>query len=201
MTQKPNNSSDQELARLARAGSLDAFEELVFRYEKRLYGFLRHKTQNFSDAEDLVQLVFIKAYRNIGRYNGRYAFSTWLLCIARREAASHYRSNYRRHQELDEDTQIEESNPALLMANREQGELLWELAGKQLSDSQFNALWMVYHEGLSVKESAKVMKRTVSSVKVLLHRGRRNLLRIYRESPESWIEERMSMEDEQCFVS
>jgi len=201
MTQKWNKSSDQELARLARAGSMGAFEELVFRYEKRLYGFLCHKTNNFSDAEDLVQQVFIKAYRNIGRYSERYAFLTWLLCIARREAASHYRSRCGRLRELDEDARIEESNPAMLMEEREQGELLWELAGKGLPDGQFNALWMVYHEELSVKESAKAMNRTVSSVKVLLHRGRRNLLKIYGESSESPIEKSVGEEGERCFVS
>jgi hypothetical protein len=63
--------ADEELAARAAAGSRSAFEELVTRYGVRLLHFLRSRAGPSEDVEDLVQETFLKAYRNIGRYDPR----------------------------------------------------------------------------------------------------------------------------------
>lgn len=201
MAQPIQDASDQELARQSRAGSLVAFEQLVLRYEKRVYSFLCLKMPNSPDAEDLLQQIFIKAYRNIGRYNERYAFYTWLLGIARREIAGFYRSWRGQAVEYQNDMQVDERDPSHTLDRREQGELIWDLAKRHLTDDQFTALLLVYREELSVKEAAKVMKRTVSSVKVLLHRGRKRLVEHYHQSGVAAQTNDVQMEESQCFVS
>lgn len=201
MAQPQQGLSDQELARESRAGSLVAFEELVLRYEKRLYAFLCLKAPNPSDAEDLLQRIFIKAYRNIGRYNGKYAFYTWLLGIGRREVAGFYRSWRGQPMEYRNDMQIDERDPSNTMDGREQGDLVWELAKRNLTDDQYTALLLVYREELSVKEVAKIMKRTVSSVKVLLFRGRKKLMKHCRLGNEAPATSEVQMEDNPCSVS
>ena len=171
------------------------------RYEKRVYSFLYRKTPDSSDAEDLLQSIFIKAYRNISRYNGKYAFYTWLLGIARREVAGFYRSWRGQPVEYRSDMQVDERDPSNLLAGREQGELIWGIAKQNLTDDQFTALLLVYREELSVKEAACVMKRTVSSVKVLLHRGREKLMEHCRLTDEVPQTQGAPMEGNSCFVS
>jgi RNA polymerase sigma-70 factor (ECF subfamily) len=83
--------SDEELACKTQAGSHAAFEELVFRYEARVFGFLQSRTGRIHDAQDLTQKVFVRAFRKIGRYNPRFRFASWLFTIARRESIGHYR--------------------------------------------------------------------------------------------------------------
>jgi RNA polymerase sigma-70 factor (ECF subfamily) len=201
VTQPLQDMSDKELARQSRAGSLIAFEELVLRYEKRVYSFLCVRMPDPSDAEDLLQQVFIKAYRNIGRYNAKYAFYTWLLGIARREVAGFYRSWRGPPMEYENDMQMDMCDPSNLLDGREQGELIWNAAKQVLSDDQFTALLLVYREALSVKETAKVMKRAVSSIKVLLHRGRKRLMEQGRLEYNVPITNGVHAEESSCFVS
>lgn len=74
--------SDQSLVTLAAAGSRDAFDELVVRYRRPVYNLVRALTGGDSEAEDLVQDVFIRAYRAIGGFRGDSAFRSWLYRIA-----------------------------------------------------------------------------------------------------------------------
>jgi RNA polymerase sigma-70 factor (ECF subfamily) len=74
--------SDQSLVNQAAAGSRDAFDELVVRYRRRVYNLVRALTGGDSEAEDLVQDVFIRAYRAIGGFRGDSAFRSWLYRIA-----------------------------------------------------------------------------------------------------------------------
>jgi RNA polymerase sigma-70 factor (ECF subfamily) len=74
--------SDQSLVNQAAAGSRDAFDELVVRYRRRVYNLVRALTGGDSEAEDLVQDVFIRAYRAIGSFRGDSAFRSWLYRIA-----------------------------------------------------------------------------------------------------------------------
>jgi len=84
--------SDKELVSKVVAGSQASFEELVYRYSPRLFHFLRHKVSTDEDIKDLIQETFLKAFRNIDRYNPDFKFSTWLYTIAVRLAISDYRS-------------------------------------------------------------------------------------------------------------
>jgi RNA polymerase sigma-70 factor (ECF subfamily) len=74
--------SDQSLVDQAAAGSREAFDELVGRYRGRVYNLVRALTGGDNEAEDLVQDVFIRAYRAIGRFRGDSAFRSWLYRIA-----------------------------------------------------------------------------------------------------------------------
>jgi len=66
----------------AAAGCRESFDELVRRYRRRVYNLVRALTAGDSDAEDLVQDIFVRAYRAIGRFRGDSAFRSWLYRIA-----------------------------------------------------------------------------------------------------------------------
>jgi RNA polymerase sigma-70 factor, ECF subfamily len=81
--------SDQSLVQQSASGRREAFDELVVRYRRRVYNLVRALTGGDSDAEDLVQDVFIRAYRAIGSFRGDSAFRSWLYRIAINVAHTH----------------------------------------------------------------------------------------------------------------
>lgn len=165
--------SDEELAASARAGSRRSFEKLVCRYSQRIFLFLRAKIPTDQDTEDLVQETFLKAYRNIDRFDHNYRFSTWLYTTAARLAISYWRK--KQMSELTGESACPMPGPQETMIQRERFENLWD-AARALHKSQFQALWLRYAEDMPIKEVARVMKRTQIHVRVLLHRARLNLV-------------------------
>ena len=73
---------DAELVKQVQDGKVDAFEELVRRHSGRVFGTVAGIVGNLDDARDATQDVFLKAFENIARFEGRAKFSTWLISIA-----------------------------------------------------------------------------------------------------------------------
>ena len=166
--------TDEALACQAQAGSLSCFEELVHRYEARIYRFVANGCRDDSDAQELTQETFVSAYLNLHKFDVRRSFATWLFTIARRKGIDHHRANRPVNQTRTAEL-IEEENPSTLLARREAGEDLWHLARGTLPEAQFQALWLKYAEDMSVRDIARVLRRTPTHVKVLLFRGRTRL--------------------------
>lgn len=167
--------SDEELARKARAGSLSDFEELVHRYQRRIFRFVANSFANQADAQEVTQEVFVTAYVNLGRFNPEKSFATWLFTIARRKCVDRHRAARPTENEIPE--LLDLNDPASLLANREEGEQLWGTARRALPELQFQALWLRYAEEMSVETIARVLGRTKIHVKVLLFRARTRLAR------------------------
>jgi RNA polymerase sigma-70 factor, ECF subfamily len=169
---------DSELARQVRAGSSNAFEELLRRYEDRIFNFIRKSLASREDVEDLTQTIFIKAYRNIKRYNPAMKFETWIFCIARRELISHFRRRGGRIQtQLDFELADQAPNPSGVLAESDRAAVLWNLAAAKLNRKQYDALWLHYREEMSIKEAARVLETSAAAVKVRLHRARNILMK------------------------
>lgn len=91
---------DADLVRATVEGNEDAFRALCGRYGPVLSAYLAGRTPSRADAEDLLQEVYLKAYRGLPRLNRHQAFGPWMLKIARRELAGFHRSR-RRTEALD----------------------------------------------------------------------------------------------------
>jgi RNA polymerase sigma-70 factor (ECF subfamily) len=168
--------SDEELARQTQAGSLAAFEELVYRYEGRIYGFVANSCRNPVDAREVAQDTFVRAFQAIAQFDCARGFGPWLFAIARRKCIDQHRAAPRAAEEPMPETQ-DDNDPAELMARREDGQSLWGLARRRLPEAQFQALWLRYAEDMSVAGVAQVLRKTQTHVKVLLFRARRVLSR------------------------
>lgn len=166
------NLSDEELVARAQTGSRRCFDQLVHRYSHRLFYFLRPKIPNDEDTEDLVQETFLKAFRNINRFDLNYRFSTWLYTTAARLAISFYRKKSTIENPLL--FTASSPDPQEQMIREEDARNLWNIA-QTLQANQFQALWLRYTEELSLKEIAAVMKKNQVHIRVLLHRARLNL--------------------------
>src|SRR5437762_13837629 len=129
-------TSELALVLAAKKGDLEAFSELVKRYDRNVFRIAQHITHNEEDAQDVVQDAFLKAYQNLDQFQGNSKFYTWLVRIAVNEALMKLR---RRRSDktvsLDENLETEEGtmqrevadwgpNPEQLYGQSELGELL-----------------------------------------------------------------------------
>lgn len=168
------NVSAEELALRCQDGCLESFEKLVDQFEARIVNFLVKMVNSRHDAEDLAQDTFVKAYKNIHRFDPKYKFTTWLFTIAKRTAMNHYRAA-KPTVELTPEKEIDERDPSVALEEKDQAEGLWEKAKRLLKPNQYDALWLRYGEGFSIGETAKVMRTNELRVRVLLHRARNRM--------------------------
>ena len=166
--------SDEELARRSQAGSLVAFEELVFRYESRIYRFVANSCGNETDVREVTQDTFVRAFQAIAQFDSQRGFAPWLFTIARRKCIDRHRAARPAADELLPDLP-DHDDPAELMARQEERQNLWQLAGRLLPEAQFQAIWLRYAEDMNLAEIAQVLRKTQTHVKVLLFRARQTL--------------------------
>lgn len=171
MSNDLDTRSDADLAQSAQSGSMVSFEQLVYRYEGKLFGFLVRCCGNEADAADLTQEILVTAYTKLARYNPEQSFATWIFTIGRRKLIDHFRSRRMDRAEASPE-QVNDETPAVLLARREDQESLWQLARSVLTEVQFQAVWLKYAEELSVAQIALVLRRTPTHVKVILFRAR-----------------------------
>src|SRR4029077_1262875 len=98
---------DLPLINASRNGDVSAFEELVKRYDRKLYRIAQSITHSNEDAEEAVQSAFFKAYQNLNRFQGNAKFSTWLIRIVMNESFMRLRKlRSNREQSLNNDAGI-----------------------------------------------------------------------------------------------
>ncbi len=167
-------SGELQLIDAAKAGSVEAFTDLVRAYRERLLRFLVTRCASVADAEDALQDTLIAAYRYLHSYDPRWRFSTWLYRIAIRNAGK-LRSPELVEVNEGRDLRDEESDPLAHCIAASESENLWVAARRLLSDDVFTAMWLRYAEDMSVNDISKTLDRSVSWTKVNLMRGRRSL--------------------------
>jgi RNA polymerase sigma-70 factor, ECF subfamily len=177
---------DMVLVHACKRGDAAAFEELVKRYDTKLFRIARHITHNQEDAQDAVQEAFLKVFRKITQFRGNSQFSTWLTRITVNESLMKLRKQ-RNNKEfsIDDDFQSEDQSLAFELAdwapNPEElyrGSELRDILRSELQELQ-PALRVVFVlrdiEGISTEETAEVLESTPVAVKARLWRARLKL--------------------------
>jgi RNA polymerase sigma-70 factor (ECF subfamily) len=169
-----------QLVRQASGGDLDAFEELVRRLQRRVYGFACHHLRDLDEANDLTQEIFVKLYRNLGRYDAARPFEPWFWKLAANTSI-----NYRRKrvpvptdQQFDRsaggaDPQLQQHDPALIDALAE------------LDPSYRLPVLLHYYADLSVEQVGQSLGLSVPAIKSRLHRARALLRNSLAEAEET----------------
>jgi RNA polymerase sigma-70 factor (ECF subfamily) len=168
------SESDEELARQTQAGSLTAFETLVTRYEQRIYAFAMQWRRNQTEAREVTQDTFVRAFQAISQLNCRLAFAPWLFAIARRKCIDSYRAQ-RPIADEPPPEQPDFNDPAEILARQEDRQDTWRLARRYLQDTQFQAIWLRYVEEMNIPDIARAMGKTQIAVRVILFRARQAL--------------------------
>jgi RNA polymerase sigma-70 factor (ECF subfamily) len=174
------------LVNAARNGDIGAFEQLVRRYDRNVFRIAQHITQNREDAEDVVQDAFLKAFQNLGQFQGQSKFYTWLVRIAVNEALMRLRRRRpERMVSLDEDVKTEEDsmprevadwspNPEQLYSQAELKDILSKTI--QGLPPGFRTVFVLRDvEALSTEETAEALNLSIPAVKSRLLRARLQL--------------------------
>ncbi len=166
---------DEKLIAMARGGNPGAFETIVDRYQGRLLGFCRQMLGSTEDAEDVLQEVFVNAYRAMLADEREINLRPWLYRIARNRCLNHLRKPSADAQEsMDMVPEVEAASTAEKVHNREEFRQIISDVNK-LPETQRSALLLREMDALSYEEIAAAMETTVPSVKSLLVRARISL--------------------------
>ena len=176
------SKSDEDLARQSQGGDFAAFEELVSRYENRIYSFIFRSCGNDADAREVTQDTFVRAFSAIAQFDPARPFASWLFAIARRKGIDCFRARIPGDGQ-DAPEEFDADDPSELLARREEAQDLWRRARRSLPDSQFQALWLRYAEDMNLAQIGRVLGKTQTHVKVLLFRARNKLSAALETAP------------------
>jgi RNA polymerase sigma-70 factor, ECF subfamily len=177
---QPKPLSDEEVVVQVLAGETAMFEIVMRRHNQRLYRVARAILRNDSEAEDVMQDAYVRAYEHLDQFAGRAKFSTWLTRIAVHEVLARQRRS-KRYEELGPTSEREGDpmdrfasltpNPEQQMSNSGLRRLL-EQAVEKLPDA-YRAVFMLRDvEDMSTTDAAYALEITEENVKVRLHRAR-----------------------------
>jgi RNA polymerase sigma-70 factor (ECF subfamily) len=171
--------SAEELAVRARDGSRGSFDELVVRYRPRLVAFLARRLADATDAEDVAQETFLRAYDHLDRYDPTRPFATWLFAIGKNVATNHAIASSRRDAR-DHGRQADGAVADGAVVDGAAATDVWRRAQAILTPGAYRVLWLRYAQGLTVREIATELDRSSVAIKVMLFRARRRLLQEVR---------------------
>lgn len=174
--------ADQELVRRVQNGDKQAFDILVLKYQHKLIQLISRYVKDPSEAMDIAQESFIKAYRALPRFRGDSAFYTWLYRIAINTAKNHLVARTRRPSENVVDVQDaeqlegagrlkEHATPEHLLLSDEIAETVAQ-AIEDLPDELRTAISLREFEGLSYEAIAQTMNCPVGTVRSRIFRAR-----------------------------
>ena len=175
-----------DLVKRARQGDLAAYDELVRRYQERIYATVYHMTANHEDANDLAQEAFIKAFQALRSFKGGSSFYTWVYRIAVNKTINFLKQRKNKAQmSLDDLDFNAEHDPDLVALisdktpRREVGlaELQEKLNAAMQKLSEPHRLVVTLHDvqGLSHEEIAKIMDCNIGTVRSRLFYARQQL--------------------------
>jgi len=176
--------SDDKLVKLVLDGETEAFEVLITRYEKQIYGLAYRLTNNKHEAQDLGQEAFIKIYQSLNKYDQERPFFSWMYKVAVNQCYSILRRKKEMETPLDSvlefmPSEKEESfSPELYVLQEENKERIRQ-ALNQLPDKYKMALILRFMEEMSYQDIAEAMEISLSAVESRIHRGKKLLHQIY----------------------
>jgi RNA polymerase sigma-70 factor (ECF subfamily) len=179
-------TDDVVLVQRAQEGDLVAFDELVRRYQERIYSTIYHMTASHEDAADLAQETFIKAFQALKTYKGDASFYTWIYRIAVNKTINFLKTRRNKTQLSLNDLDFNAENDPGLVAlvsdktpRRELGlaELQEKLNAAMMKLSSVHRLAVTLHDvqGLPHEEIARIMDCNVGTVRSRLFYARQQL--------------------------
>lgn len=172
------NEETQYITRILN-GETELFSFFLDRYGRPLYSLVVQIVGCPEDAEELVQDVFMKTFRNLSHYKKECLFSTWLYRIAYNVAISAIRKKRQEFLYIEEDTignvPDEKANDVLCPSDDEERTAKLVQAIHWLNVEEKALITLFYYEEKSIEEVAEILKLSPGNVKVKLHRTRKKI--------------------------
>src|SRR5271170_5236674 len=183
---RAETNDDLDLVHASKNGDVAAFEQLVKRYDRKLFRIAQSVTHNREDSQDAVQETFLKAYQHLAEFRGDSQFSTWLIRITLNQSLMKLRKQRAiREVSLDEDFQADgDTLPMEVVDWAPNAEELYSVSElrniliKNIEDLQpiLRTVFVLQDlEGLSTDQTAEVLNLSQSAVKSRLWRARLQL--------------------------
>lgn len=177
---------EADLVLKARKGDLEAYDELVRRYQERIYATIYHMTSNHEDANDLAQEAFIKAFQALKSFKGGSSFYTWVYRIAVNKTINFLKQRRNRTQmslnDLDFNAEHDPDLVALISDKTPRREINLQELQEKLNEglqklSEPHRLVVTLHDvqGLSHEEIAEIMECNIGTVRSRLFYARQQL--------------------------
>jgi len=177
---------EMDLVKRVRDGDLTAYDELVRRYQERIYATVYHMTSNHEDANDLAQEAFIKAFQAIKSFKGGSSFYTWVYRIAVNKTINFLKQRKNKAQmsldDLDFNAEHDPDLVALVSEKTPRREVVLKELQEKLNAamqrlSEPHRLVVTLHDvqGMSHDEVAKVMDCNIGTVRSRLFYARQQL--------------------------
>ena len=178
--------NEKEVVKRAQKGDMEACDELIQKYQERIYSTIYHMISNHEDASDLAQITFIKAIRKINNFKGQSSFFTWLYRIAVNNTINFIRTKRKRVilsiNQMDEEFDRGEELLGLVSKETPQREInRLELQGilnaAMLKLSANHRLVVTLHDvqGMPHEQIGEIMDCNTSTVRTRLHYARKQL--------------------------
>lgn len=183
------NITDEEIVNLILKGNGHIFEEIVKRYDKKIYNIAFRFTGNKQDSLDITQEILLKAYNSLKKYNSKYKFSSWILKIT-----TNYCLDIKKKKEVETIsldiavTKGEALSAEKVFIDTEDKKLIDECIRNLPHD--YKIIIELYHkQNLSYQEIADILKLPMTKVKNRLYRARiilKDKLKSLREENIIW---------------
>lgn len=186
----PAELSDEALVQLMAEEDKRALKLLYLRHHDRVRRFVMRLTRNESTADEVVNEVFLEAWRHAGEFEGRSQVATWLMSIARFKAISECRR--RSEAQLDDRTAavIEDlsDTPSISMEKRQRSDILQKCLAK-LTPIHREVINLTYYQGKKIEEVAQFTGAPVSTIKTRMHYARSRMADLLAESgiDRAWV--------------
>jgi RNA polymerase sigma-70 factor (ECF subfamily) len=187
-------TDEQLILEYRRSGDRERFAQLVYRYERELFSFLRRFLGNAEMAEDVFQAAFLQVHLKCESFEAGRRFRPWLYAIATNAAIDARRRNQRQPKvSLDsQDEQQEagrlidllqsgESSPADSAIEAEASQLVRQTL-EQLPESMQAVIHLVYYQGMKYRDAAEILQVPVGTIKSRLHSAIAKITEVWQTS-------------------
>lgn len=173
MKDERSNLTDAELVAMIKAGKIEAFGDIFFRYQTKIFSFLCGLVQNRHTAEDLAQNAFLNCYKSIAKWQATGSFKNWLYKIAYREALGYFKKQKHNLEVFTDEGEVPEvvdDRDDLLvgLANKE----TVEKALQGLPEMYRTVLLLRYYNELSYEEIAEAIELPINTVRTRIRRAK-----------------------------
>ena len=183
-TKKTEELSDNELIQIIRKEDGERYAEIIKRYDGKLFAYLYKLVNSREEARDILQNVFIKAFRNLKNYDTQRKFSSWIYRIAHNEAV-----NYIKRKSLKKfipwESALASKDQLDMSTSKEDMERVWERrenkkemdeALRKLPLKYKQVIELRYYQDKSYEEISRILKKSVNTVGTLISRAKKKLL-------------------------
>lgn len=169
--------ADEVLVKRCLDGDREAFAEIVRRYQKQIYSLTFRLTNDFNEAQDLAQEVFLHLYQVLDKFDGRYKFFSWMYKVATNYCYTALKRNSSNEVSLEKVIDFTPLRPATGNEPEEHWEAretqrLVREAIKQLPEKYRIPIVLRYLEEFSYQQIAEAMGVPVTTVETRLYRGK-----------------------------